>query len=400
MAFVFIGGLLYQLDQMPCDNDCFDVSNLYLSVGAELMESPIGGLRLLTLKTPMILSHIICSSTNIYPATLLELPASMFPEFSLACWYISSRTFGLKPPRIDVTSGYSDILARPIDEARKKSEVHGQIGSIVNLETKIEKAPGLNFILFFSICFGGYSHEHESVFVRSVSDARPQGLPNNKDCSLITKIQKVDNNPTLNQVITIGFSANTGYLIGDTKEHCRWFPFLKSIAWYEASGNFKASFLVAVQTGSENSNSKPLTNSSKSSVVEEEDEVETFNDNLGAVFVNLLTSLCHLPVGMHSVLIVMTLTWLSWFPFFLFYTDWMGREVYHGDPKGDTTKVQAYDDGVRERAFGGSLLMKAIGREGESILALETLKRVVVAGNRAWHAPVAQGLRLIIMLGI
>ena len=39
------------------------------------------------------------------------------------------------------------------------------------------------------------------------------------------------------------------------------------------------------------------------------------------------------------------------------------------------------------------LIMKAIGWQGGSILALETLKRVVVAGNRARDALVAQGLK-------
>ncbi|KAI3814570.1 hypothetical protein L1987_14210 [Smallanthus sonchifolius] len=43
------------------------------------------------------------------------------------------------------------------------------------------------------------------------------------------------------------------------------------------------------------------------------------------------------------------------------------------------------------------LLMKAIGWQGGSILALETLKRVVVAGNRARDALVAQGLRVGLM---
>ncbi|KAL7610476.1 hypothetical protein Lser_V15G14150 [Lactuca serriola] len=38
------------------------------------------------------------------------------------------------------------------------------------------------------------------------------------------------------------------------------------------------------------------------------------------------------------------------------------------------------------------LLMKAIGWQGGSILALQTLKCVVVVGNRAWDALVAQGL--------
>eukprot|EP00246_Nothoceros_aenigmaticus_P011038 TRINITY_DN2833_c0_g2_i1.p1 TRINITY_DN2833_c0_g2~~TRINITY_DN2833_c0_g2_i1.p1 ORF type:complete len:250 (+),score=51.47 TRINITY_DN2833_c0_g2_i1:3-752(+) len=40
------------------------------------------------------------------------------------------------------------------------------------------------------------------------------------------------------------------------------------------------------------------------------------------------------------------------------------------------------------------LLMKAIGWQGGSVLALETLKRVVVAGNRARDSLVAQGLKV------
>lgn len=135
-----------------------------------------------------------------------------------------------------------------------------------------------------------------------------------------------------------------------------------------------------------------------------EDHTENVMDGPGAVLVNLLTSLRHLPPAMHSVLIVMALTWvgtavficegfcylcsqigcegtwffadasymqsflcslqscfflqLSWFPFFLFDTDWMGREVYHGDPKGGTSEIDLYDQGVREGAFG--LLLNSV----------------------------------------
>ncbi|KAJ9548990.1 hypothetical protein OSB04_021533 [Centaurea solstitialis] len=287
-------------------------------------------------------------------------------------------------------------------------------------------------------------------------------------------------------VIIIGFSADIGYLIGDTEEHCstfkgtrtraafvfiigfwmldlanntgparalladlagpdqrnsanaifcswmaignilgfssgasgqwhRWFPFLTNRACCEACGNLKAAFLIAVvflmfctmvtlyfakevplapkqhlrlsdvaplldgtqQHGLDHSESKPRKNAvdHKVGVVPEsvfeldknvrnedsiikEDQVESFSESPGAVLVNLLTSLRHLPIGMHSVLTVMALTWLSWFPFFLFDTDWMGREVYHGDPKGDAAKISAYDDGVREGAFG--LLLNSV----------------------------------------
>ncbi|XP_041012191.1 sucrose transport protein SUC3-like [Juglans microcarpa x Juglans regia] len=289
-------------------------------------------------------------------------------------------------------------------------------------------------------------------------------------------------------VILIGFSADIGYLLGDTKEHCstykgtrtraaivfiigfwmldlanntvqgparalladlsgpeqrnsanavfcswmavgnilgfssgasgnwhRWFPFLTSRACCEACGNLKAAFLIAVvfltfcllvtlyfakevplsvnqphhlsdsapllddslQNGLQLSKSKPDIeivdngrgnntagayerdiNLSQVNTKVEDQQNESFSDGPGAVFVNLLTSLRHLPPGMDSVLIVMALTWLSWFPFFLFDTDWMGREVYHGDPKGDLSEVRKYDQGVRDGAFG--LLLNSV----------------------------------------
>ncbi|THU63117.1 hypothetical protein C4D60_Mb01t12350 [Musa balbisiana] len=87
-------------------------------------------------------------------------------------------------------------------------------------------------------------------------------------------------------------------------------------------------------------------------------QIEALDDGPTAVLVNILTSLRHLPPGMHSVLLVMALTWLSWFPFFLFDTDWMGREVYHGNPNGDTTQQADYQNGVREGAFG--LLLNSV----------------------------------------
>ncbi|PON99980.1 Sucrose/H+ symporter [Trema orientale] len=289
-------------------------------------------------------------------------------------------------------------------------------------------------------------------------------------------------------VILIGFSADVGYLLGDTKEHCRtfkgtrtraafvfiigfwlldlanntvqgparalladlagpdqrntanavfclwmavgnilgfsagasgkwhkWFPFLLTKACCEACGNLKAAFLVAVvfltlctlvtiyfaeevpltvkephrlsdaaplledqqQNGLELSRLKPGvptmdgsngkntmgSHDSNANLKHEkskvdEDQNNGLSDGPGAVLVNLLTSLRHLPPAMHSVLIVMALSWLSWFPFFLFDTDWMGREVYHGDPKGNSAEVKAYDQGVREGAFG--LLLNSV----------------------------------------
>ncbi|XP_020520877.1 sucrose transport protein SUT4 isoform X2 [Amborella trichopoda] len=203
----------------------------------------------------------------------------------------------------------------------------------------------------------------------------------------------------------LGFSA------GASGHWHRWFPFLTTQACCAACGNLKAAFLIAVLflgfctlvtlyfarevplapgqvhnlsdsapllDGTDDHGQRHLNMASEKSVgnlasghaktnadtstyvghKNKEDEEGIYNDGPGAVLVNLLTSMRHLPPAMHSVLVVMALSWLSWFPFFLFDTDWMGREVYHGDPKGDVSKVAAYDRGVREGAFG--LLLNSV----------------------------------------
>ncbi|VAI63568.1 unnamed protein product [Triticum turgidum subsp. durum] len=202
----------------------------------------------------------------------------------------------------------------------------------------------------------------------------------------------------------LGFSA------GASGNWHKWFPFLMTRACCEACGNLKAAFLIAVvfllfcmavtlyfaeeiplepKDAQQLSDSAPLLNGSRddhdasseqtngglsnghadanhvsanssadAGSNSNKDDVEAFNDGPGAVLVNILTSMRHLPPGMYSVLLVMALTWLSWFPFFLFDTDWMGREVYHGDPKGNASERKAYDDGVREGAFG--LLLNSV----------------------------------------
>ncbi|KAG7975036.1 hypothetical protein I3843_06G076900 [Carya illinoinensis] len=159
----------------------------------------------------------------------------------------------------------------------------------------------------------------------------------------------------------LGFSA------GASGNWHRWFPFLTSKACCEACANLKAAFLVAVvfltlcslvtlyfakevplsvnrphhltdtlpllddiqQNGLDMSKSKsslPIANNGRdnntagdyerdinltqlNSKVEDHHN-ESFSDGPGAVLVNLLTSLRHLPLTMHSVLIVMALTWV------------------------------------------------------------------------------------------
>ncbi|KAK1371858.1 Sucrose transport protein-like [Heracleum sosnowskyi] len=61
------------------------------------------------------------------------------------------------------------------------------------------------------------------------------------------------------------------------------------------------------------------------------------------------------------LLVVTCLNWIAWFPFLLFDTDWMGKEVYGGVPNQGT----AYDSGVHAGSLG--LMLNSI------VLALTSL---------------------------
>ncbi|PIN10907.1 hypothetical protein CDL12_16509 [Handroanthus impetiginosus] len=66
------------------------------------------------------------------------------------------------------------------------------------------------------------------------------------------------------------------------------------------------------------------------------------------VFGELFGALKDLPRPMWILLLVTCLNWIAWFPFLLFDTDWMGREVYGGK----VGEGKLYDRGVRAGALG------------------------------------------------
>ena len=91
-----------------------------------------------------------------------------------------------------------------------------------------------------------------------------------------------------------------------------------------------------------------------------------------------------LPVWM--VLIVTALTWIGWFPFILFDTDWMGREIYRGSPE-NPGETQRYHDGVTMGSFG--LMLNSV-LLGFTSVVLEKL-------CRKWGAGLVWGVSNILM---
>ncbi|KAL5665707.1 hypothetical protein ACJX0J_025815, partial [Zea mays] len=148
-----------------------------------------------------------------------------------------------------------------------------------------------------------------------------------------------------------------GYLSGANAKWHDWLPWLKTAACCDACANLKGAFLTAVV----------LIIISMSVTLwlagEERLDKESVDTSGGAcsAFMDLFKSLKNLPPAMFSVLAVTAVTWLSWFPFFQYNTDWMGREIFHGEPQGSGSKADLYEAGVREGAIGLLFCSVALG---------------------------------------
>ncbi|KAL8167040.1 hypothetical protein V2J09_008539 [Rumex salicifolius] len=94
-------------------------------------------------------------------------------------------------------------------------------------------------------------------------------------------------------------------------------------------------------------------------------------------FSQMLDALKDLSRPMWILLLVTCLNWIAWFPFLLFDTDWMGKEVYGGTPGQGNN----YDMGVRAGALG--LMLNSVVL-GVTSLALEPLARWVGGAKRLW----------------
>ncbi|KAL3513558.1 hypothetical protein ACH5RR_026275 [Cinchona calisaya] len=93
-------------------------------------------------------------------------------------------------------------------------------------------------------------------------------------------------------------------------------------------------------------------------------------------FGEIFGALKDLPRPMWILLLVTCLNWIGWFPFFLFDTDWMGREVYGGEV-GD----KLYDKGVRAGALG--LLLNSVVL-GVASVAVEPSAHAIGGVKRLW----------------
>ncbi|KAL0909246.1 hypothetical protein M5K25_020095 [Dendrobium thyrsiflorum] len=144
-----------------------------------------------------------------------------------------------------------------------------------------------------------------------------------------------------------------GYSSGASGAWHKWLPFLMTNSCCEACANLKGAFLVAVAFLAI---CLTVTLICAKEATLSQLDTNAFQGNSG--FLSVLKAFKSLPSGMPYVLLVTSLTWLAWFPFILYNTDWMGREIYHGSPSGTKEEIGAYTRGVQQGAFG--LLLNSI----------------------------------------
>ncbi|XP_047043884.1 sucrose transport protein SUT5-like [Lolium rigidum] len=148
-----------------------------------------------------------------------------------------------------------------------------------------------------------------------------------------------------------------GYTAGANGKWHQWFPWLKTAACCDACANLKGAFLTAVVLIAISMTVTMYMADEKQ--LDKADVESASGHGCISVFGDLFKSLKNMPPVLYKVLAVTFITWLAWFPFLQYDTDWMGREVYHGVPQGP--KADIYNAGVREGAIGLLLCSVVLG---------------------------------------
>ncbi|CAO2835248.1 unnamed protein product [Amaranthus hypochondriacus] len=174
-----------------------------------------------------------------------------------------------------------------------------------------------------------------------------------------------------------------GYSAGSYSRLYKIFPFTKTQACDVYCANLKSCFFISITL------LIILTILALSVVRERQfslDEIEEEEDNLKnnpsgcsrlPFFGQLIGALKDLPRPMLILLLVTCLNWIAWFPFLLFDTDWMGKEVYGGK----VGEGKAYSMGVHAGALG--LMINSIVL-GVMSLGIEKIAKLVGGVKRLW----------------
>ncbi|GAV60962.1 Sugar_tr domain-containing protein [Cephalotus follicularis] len=169
-----------------------------------------------------------------------------------------------------------------------------------------------------------------------------------------------------------------GYAAGSYPRLYKLFPFTATKACDTSCANLKSCFIldiillfcVVVIAIS----------SVKERVLSKED-LQKDSEPSAPFFGQLISALKSLKKPMWLLLLVTCLNWIAWFPFLLFDTDWVGREIYGGKADGNANQKKLYELGVHAGALG--LMTNSIVLAFAS-LAIEPLSRLIGGVTRVW----------------
>lgn len=178
-----------------------------------------------------------------------------------------------------------------------------------------------------------------------------------------------------------------GYAAGSYSKLYKMFPFSKTTACDIYCANLKSCFFLSIAL------LLTLTTIALTLIKEppkpQEETVNGNNNNVAVksgssgtcanvpFFGEMIGALKDLPKPMRMLLLVTCLNWVAWFPFLLFDTDWMGKEVYGGEPNVG----ELYDLGVRAGSLG--LMLNAIVLGFTSVL-IPFLSKILGGMKRLW----------------
>nr|AHA80795.2 sucrose transport protein 1 [Paeonia suffruticosa] len=177
-----------------------------------------------------------------------------------------------------------------------------------------------------------------------------------------------------------------GYAAGSFRQMYKIFPFTKTHACDIYCANLKSCFIISIVllmtltilaltmvTEIPLSKLSPRKTDNNGDIEEEEGKSAPF-------LVQMLAALKEMKKPMWVLLLVTCLNWIAWFPFLLFDTDWMGREVY-GGKVGEGSQGKMYDLGVRAGSLGLMLNSVVLGFMS---LAVEFLARRLGGVKKLW----------------
>ncbi|XP_068322508.1 sucrose transport protein-like [Pyrus communis] len=169
-----------------------------------------------------------------------------------------------------------------------------------------------------------------------------------------------------------------GYAAGAYNNLHKMFPFTKTKACDIYCANLKSCFFLSIALLiTLTVLALTIVKETPADVAGDEPEEESTTAPKVPFFGQMIGAFKELQRPMLVLLLVTCLNWIAWFPFLLFDTDWMGKEVYGGQ----VGKGRLYDLGVRAGSLG--LLLNSVVL-GFMSLGVEHLGRWVGGVKRLW----------------